>query len=162
MNFTKKWYHPELASVAVVGDFKVNVVENMIQEIFGKAAPSVYHLEPFAYEVNNYPMQFACIQDQDCQTPEFHIFKRIKLPNVTTKERLNFLLSLEEAFFSTKQRYANLWRKNELRLNSLTPVHRFRSVNSDTDILDTNMKPEPGKELESLKRFYRQMKIFAK
>jgi zinc protease len=104
IDYYQKWYRPQLMGLFVIGDIKVDKIETIIKDNFGKLK-NLEQLQIPDYKIPDYPEnQFFVYQDDTIKNLTFSLFEKkdFKKINNLTNYKEALISYLTEAIFSRR------------------------------------------------------------
>ena len=104
IDYYQKWYRPQLMGLFVIGDIKVDKIETIIKDNFGKLK-NLEQLQIPNYKIPDYPEnQFFVYQDDTIKNLTFSLFEKkdFKKINNLTNYKEALISYLTEAIFSRR------------------------------------------------------------
>ena len=104
IDYYQKWYRPQLMGLFVIGDIKVDKIETIIKENFGKLK-NLEQLQIPDYKIPDYPEnQFFVYQDDTIKNLTFSLFEKndFKKINNLTNYKEALISNLTNAIFSRR------------------------------------------------------------
>lgn len=108
VSFYKKWYHPEIMSVVVVGDADVNTLEGVVKDVMGTLPKSKKKISVKANRLNEPKDKDVLIfTDPEQKYPVINIFEYVKDPVVSKTEkevRKSYIADIASYIFNLRAR----------------------------------------------------------